>query len=744
MFKPRPGQTEVLKYEGGKMGIAAVPGSGKTHTLSCLAARLVLNAKLEEGQEVLIVTLVNSAVQNFSTRVSGFIKEIGLLPNIGYRVRTLHGLAHDIVRERPDLVGLSDQFSIIEERESTSILHTIVNNWLPSHPEILAYYLKSEVDLDNYDVRKRWPDAVEQICANAIRVAKDLRTPPLTLKEQLSKNQISEPLLNMVCDVYSDYQRALSFRSSVDFDDLISLALKALTLDRDFLTRLQWRWPFILEDEAQDSSQLQENILQTLCGDKGNWVRVGDPNQAIFETFTTASPEYLRRFLISPDVTRFDLSHSGRSTTSVIWLANELIRWTTVLSHETLRRSLSIPFIFPVPEGDPQPNPKDNPAGINLRKNGFTPDEELNYVVRSLKNWLPSHPEDTCAVLVPRNDRGSELAEKLKTEKIPFIEMLKSSSSTRRVAFVLSSILNCLADPNNSIRLSEAFEKIQGLLEENEREESNNKQLSNLIKKAGTLEDFISPLPGKDWLDSQSGVIFQENQNDELNTFREKIKRWQSATLLPIDQLLLIIGQDLFTLVSDLALVHKLALSLERSAAHERNWHLPEFSVELARIASNERKFLGFDEEDTGFDPERHKGKVLIATVHKAKGLEWDRVYLLSANNYDFPFVQQYDSYISEKWFIRDQLNLEAETISKLTAVIQGQLSDYFKPEGIATEKARIDYSSERIRLFYVGITRARNELSITWNTGRRGDAKPSIPFEAIRSAWEIHNESAS
>ena len=219
MFNPRPGQTEVLTSQGGKMGIAAVPGSGKTHTLSCLAARLVSDAQLEEGQEVLIVTLVNSAVQNFSTRVSGFIKEIGLLPNVGYRVRTLHGLAHDIVRERPDLVGLSDQFSIIEERESTSIIHTIVNNWLPSHPEILSYYLKSEVEPDNYDVRKRWPDAVEQICANAIRVVKDLQTPPLSLKEQLSKHQISEPLLNMVCDVYSDYQRALSFRSSVDFDD---------------------------------------------------------------------------------------------------------------------------------------------------------------------------------------------------------------------------------------------------------------------------------------------------------------------------------------------------------------------------------------------------------------------------------------------------------------------------------------------------------------------------------------------
>jgi superfamily I DNA/RNA helicase len=108
MFNPRPMQAEVLKYTSGWMGVSAVPGSGKTHTLSALAARLIMDAGLKDDQEILIVTLVNSAVNNFSTRIAGFIKEQGLLPDIGYRVRTLHGIAHDIVRERPELAGLSE------------------------------------------------------------------------------------------------------------------------------------------------------------------------------------------------------------------------------------------------------------------------------------------------------------------------------------------------------------------------------------------------------------------------------------------------------------------------------------------------------------------------------------------------------------------------------------------------------------------------------------------------------------
>ena len=66
MFKPRPKQAEILAYKSGKMGISAVPGSGKTATLSYLAAQLVATVDLDDEQEILIVTLVKSAVGNFS------------------------------------------------------------------------------------------------------------------------------------------------------------------------------------------------------------------------------------------------------------------------------------------------------------------------------------------------------------------------------------------------------------------------------------------------------------------------------------------------------------------------------------------------------------------------------------------------------------------------------------------------------------------------------------------------------
>jgi len=73
----RPSQERIMAYISGKMGIAAVPGSGKTWTLSMLAAKIILSGALGMNQEVLVVTLVNSAVDNFSQRISEQLKESG-------------------------------------------------------------------------------------------------------------------------------------------------------------------------------------------------------------------------------------------------------------------------------------------------------------------------------------------------------------------------------------------------------------------------------------------------------------------------------------------------------------------------------------------------------------------------------------------------------------------------------------------------------------------------------------------
>ncbi len=134
------------------------------------------------------------------------------------------------------------------------------------------------------------------------------------------------------------------------------------------LERLRYRWPYILEDEAQDSSRLQEEILQTLSGPDGNWVRVGDPNQAIYETFTTANPDTCAILPPSPGVNRRSLANSGRSTQSIIDLANHLVEWTRQAHpNPALRGALQAPpLIEPTPPGDPQPNPPDDPGAIHL------------------------------------------------------------------------------------------------------------------------------------------------------------------------------------------------------------------------------------------------------------------------------------------------------------------------------------------------------------------------------------------
>ena len=755
-FQPRPGQREVLAYTGGKMGISAVPGSGKTHTLAVLAAQLVATA-VGDDQEVLIVTLVNSAVDNFKQRINQLIAGRGLLAGLSYRVRTLHGLAHDIVRERPGLVGLSEDFGIIDERDADAVREDAVEAWLRAHPDAADPYLALHIEGNQVEWvrRTRWPLLARDVAAAFVKQAKDLQLTPEVLLERLARRDEQLPgpvglpplpLARMGAEIYADYQRSLAYRGAVDFDDLIRLALEALRRDADYLARLQHRWPYILEDEAQDSSKLQEEILRLLAGETGNWVRVGDPNQAIYETFTNADPRFLRDYLNEPGVTAVTLSESGRSQPAVIELANYLVDWT-IDEHETkdVRGAFRRQHIKPTGPGDPQSNPLADPAGIQLVDRDLTPEHELLAVVHSLERWVreqttrEKEKQQTCAVLVPRNQRGFELIDLLKQRSVPYVELLRSTSITRQTAGALGNLLRCLADPTSARKLSVAF-KVWRRGDRDDLEAS--APMNAAVKRiAGcpAVEAYLWPRADHDWL----AHVMPELPGDELallGDFREIACRWHRAAILPIDQLILTLASDLFQEPGELALAYKLALLLRDVAEAHPTYRLTEFVEELAVIARNERRFLGFSSEDTGFEPP--KGEVTVATMHKAKGLEWDRVCLMSVNNYDFPSGMAHDTYIAEPWFVRDGLNLEAEALAQLETIstIQHRLSDSrYWMVGKATQQARLDYIAERLRLLYVGITRARRDLIVTWNTGRRRGEKlqPALPFIALQDYWE-------
>ncbi len=655
-----------------------------------------------------------------------------LLPGAGYRVRTLHGLANDIVRQKPELAGLDNYYQIADERIHYSLTQDAARKWMRLHADVLVNQTSDFHDLKNTNIQKAWLELVQGIATAFIRQAKDIGVEPAQIHQEMEKQGWHDELLQMGLEIYTDYQQGLAYRGAIDFDDLIRMALQVISSDTLYLEELQSRWPYILEDEAQDSSRKQEEILRLLSSHSGNWVRVGDPNQAIYETFTTASPEYLIRFMQADDVTACNLPESGRSTASIIHLANQLITWTKHNHpNQHLRTALREPLIVLTNADDPHPNPVDNPRGITLYMKQETADEEIERIAQSIKKWLPEHMDETVAALVPINQHGEKLVQELQRNNIPHVELLRTSDSTRKTVTIFTRILQHIANPATPSSLAEAYAVFARLRVQDDKLPPLESEIVRLLKGCKNPESYLWPKQGQSWLESDSLLQADVEIQARLEEFQQLMQRWHKASLLPIDQLILIISMDLFTDMAELALAYKIAQMLERAASDNPEWNLPDFIGQLLRITDNKQNFSGFSERDTGFDPNQYKGKVVVSTFHKAKGLEWDRVYLLSVNNFDFPSGSAGDSYVSEKYFVKDQVNLQAEVLARLNNLMGVQSADG-QIDMSPTEKSRLDTAAERLRVLFVGITRARKELIITWNTGRRKDCQPAQALLAL------------
>jgi DNA helicase-2/ATP-dependent DNA helicase PcrA len=729
----RTSQEEVMTYRTGLMGISAVPGSGKTWTLSNLAVRLILSTDLEPDQEILVVTFSNSAADNFSNRIGEQLRANGLIEGFGYRVRTLHGLANDIIHERPELVGLSNEFGIIDEAETNEIMKDLAAQAMENHFDFLTSLISEDINEKKREsiIKTDFPDFLMNLAKNWINTVKDKQITISQLEQWLSEPD-TNPLMSICLGIYRGYQAALNYRGAIDFDDLIRYALECLRLDSDLRTQLHHRWPFILEDESQDSSKLQQEILTTLVGEDGNWVRVGDPNQAIFESFTTADPNLLKTFVSRDDVRSVDLPVSGRSAPSIIDLANSMIDWVqTSHPNYAIRDALSEPFIQPTPPGDPQTNPTDLPDSVVLFDQPMTSDQELVYLSKAIKAWLKGNPDSTVAVLTYLNKRASDIVNFLKTEKIEVSDVLmKVPEPTRLSAGAVVLILKSLFDPLNPGHLARCFEVLFRHYQDNPDLDKLVKSTSKLIRTLENTEDYLYP-DKRDWVQNLEDEELNQNSLEMLKSYRRVMRRWHAAMILPMDQLVLVVAQDLVLENSEIAIIHKLSGFIKSLLENNPHWTDIDVLDELIGISKNNRGFATFSQKEDGFDPDNYKGKVIVATAHKSKGLEWDKVFLSSANNYDYPGGKSNESYTSEKWFITDQRNLEAELLYDLES-LRVEHSGGIMLRAYDKQDARNDVGRERLRLFYVGITRAKKSLTISWNTGTRNNLRASLPLQYL------------
>ena len=126
-----------------------------------------------------------------------------------------------------------------------------------------------------------------------------------------------------------------------------------------------------------------------------------------------------------------------------------------------------------------------------------------------------------------------------------------------------------------------------------------------------------------------------------------------------------------------------------------------------------------------------------MATMHKAKGLEWDKVFLSSANNYDYPSGEEGEAYRAETYYLRDNLNLQAEALAQLKNLAEGLPIIDFRLGAYSLDD-RNEVIRERLRLFYVGITRARRSLTVSYNTGRSKNNKEALVCTALRNRMKL------
>ena len=178
----RPEQERITEYIGGRAAVSAVPGSGKTFTLAALAARLITGGRVADDAEILVVTFTNSAVENIRTRIHRILTEEAGLDTGGYRVLTLHGLAHLIVRERPDLAGTTSDFRVDDEVSGRQTMPEATRHFINQAQDYWLSFLSPDMNAQQRaKAEEMWREATERLGEEVTRLAKNLRHTPQDL-----------------------------------------------------------------------------------------------------------------------------------------------------------------------------------------------------------------------------------------------------------------------------------------------------------------------------------------------------------------------------------------------------------------------------------------------------------------------------------------------------------------------------------------------------------------------------------
>ncbi|MBR6094485.1 MAG: DNA helicase PcrA [Lachnospiraceae bacterium] len=613
-----PEQKKAAETLEGPVLILAGAGSGKTRTITYRIANL-----LEQNVSpwnILAITFTNKAAGEMRERVD---RLVGFGADSIW-VATFHSTCVRILRRHADLLGYDQSFSIYDADDQKTLMKNICK----------------EMNIDTKKLK-------EKTILNTISSNKDELVSP----EEYDRMVGSDPIEKKIAEAYHIYQKQLKSNNAMDFDDLIVNTVRLFQKHPEVLASYQERFRYIHVDEYQDTNTAQFELVRLLADRYRNLCVVGDDDQSIYR-FRGANIHNILDFEKNyPEATVIKLEQNYRSTQNILNAAN------AVIANNQGRKDKSL-------WTDKGEGHKVHFRLLSSQK------EEAEFIAEDIARKIRKREAQykDCAVLYRTNAQSRELEERFLYDNMPYqivggqnfygrkeikdcLAYLKTIANgnddlmVRRIINVPKrGIGNTSVDKaavyaaNNEISLFDALahaDRIPGL----------GKTAQKMIEFAEMVERIRSRMEDAEYYDDLPELLDDVlNESGYLEDLRVSNDEEDADRIGNLDEL-----------------ISKAAVYEEKYAQEnpesETGPTLTDFLNEVSLVA---------DIDNVSEENDR----VLLMTLHAAKGLEFDHVYIAGMEDGLFP----------------------------------GDGSIFGGPEEMEEER----------RLAYVGMTRAKEELTLT------------------------------
>lgn len=679
-----PEQKRAVEYEGGPLLVVAGPGSGKTRVLTERVHHLVRQGKAKP-EEILCLTFTDKAAGEMSKRLESHGMDVSNMD-----IATFHAFARKVLSDNELETGLDIHGGVLEKTESAV--------WAINHID--------DFGLQSVKIGNNATGVMRSIMDGISSFAKALYTPDdidkYVSKKAAGANEDEEEELLALADlsrVYRAYQKFKRNMRVIDYDDMVSEAIRLFEAKPTIRRKYRGKYKHILVDELQDNNFAQFRLVQHLA-DGGNVTGVGDGDQSIYSfqgAYRGIFDEFRDNFKGTHVV---NLTTNYRSTENIVRVTNDWMEGKSGAFSKRLHSANKIDGEkISVVECDADLGEAEYVADKIVEIEGRPHEVRADGKRGNYKE---------IAILTRRKIDGDKFESALAERGIP----VKYAGSTdllyTPIVRDLMAHIKVAARPTRSGTEITQLMKMHGITEKNieriNRAAKMNKYRDQKVGGGGG-DYVLVTIKGEDGYTRPRTT--QENEMDELE---RKIDR-----LIDIGRGTTPIDEAVHTIMMSVSGLYKKVIQDDSKHGKTKRWQLNEvyrIAVEHAKLYKEAtlEEFIKYmdqmgEQEGESRESLAAENAVEITTIHQSKGREFKTVFVPCVSRNRLP-----TTYRSKKFNVPDGLSRDQDKEADKKAV----------------------HKNEERRLLYVAMTRAKERLFITFSKKYEGNVNESKPSDFL------------